>query len=170
MSTWDMVERLSSSHDIAEFECGESALDEWFHEQALRNSHLVQTHVCLDADRRIRGFFAFKQIAVSIVDAASKLNSGAQEGFNTGALLTQMALCSGDRGTGTHGHDLLIEALRVAKEARERVAFGFLFVDPVNERVADFYRSRGFKEIVPQGRRLYMTMSAVAKIVAMAAE
>ena len=97
MPIWQTVEKLGPHHRIEDFICGEASVDDWLHNSARQNAHLVSTFVCLDAEGVIRGFYAIKTVIVDVEGFASRNRGGATNGQSVGIALSDGSASIGQR-------------------------------------------------------------------------
>ncbi|WP_104137197.1 hypothetical protein [Cryobacterium sp. Y62] len=158
---WERVETLNDTHNIEDFSCGRTTVDDWLHEKSRANSHSVTTHVCLDG-QLVNAFFALKTIIVSVDGFSNRLRRGSnEEGYAAGILLCQMGVGVDHHGHG-HGKALLRAAMQMAAEVHNRSPHQLLVIDAADESLVDWYAKAGFA-LVPGTRRLVMPMAAVVK-------
>src|SRR5690348_4037305 len=67
-------QKLSSDHDLSQFDCGEAALDDWLRRRALQNeeSGASRTYVVC-AGKRVVGYYALAVGAVAHVGAPGRV-------------------------------------------------------------------------------------------------
>lgn len=81
------------------------------------------------------------------------------------ALLGRLAVDRGYGGRGL-GASLLADALRRVARAGETVAVYAMVVNAKDERAQTFYERFGFVRLPDAGRRLFLPMSAAARLLA----
>ncbi len=152
------VERLSDSHDVSRFSCGNKALDEWLRVHALENQrrNLSRTFVLVDDSEVVVGYYALSMGGVAKDELPRRLGRGLP-GYQIGmVLLARLAIGAGHQGEGL-GRDLLIDAVLHAAVAGQHAAARFIAVDPIDESARRFYGRFGFTDIEGDERgRMYI--------------
>jgi GNAT superfamily N-acetyltransferase len=156
--------RLTSAHDLTEFDSGESSLDTW-----LRNSALVMarrglsaTYVWAQADDRV---IAYATLAAGSI-AKEELSKKTGRGYPNEIPVIRLARLAIDKNLqGQHlGGALLAEVLGVAVRGAADVGAAFIVVDALHEKAAEFYRHFDFIP-VPNSLRLVRKVSEIAAVV-----
>lgn len=168
-ASWTRVEPIEPSrYDIASFGCGRPSVDVWFHESAESSSHLVSTHLCLDDDEVIQGFFTLKTVIVAAEELprniARRVPGAGEPGSEaTGILLAQMGLHVSNRGRDM-GKDLFREATRKAVEAHAASRHQLFVTDAADddEKLVAWYESAGLTRL-GDSFRLAAPMGALVK-------
>ncbi len=145
------IERLAAHHDVARFDSGMKALDEWFRYHAITNQQrdLSRTFVLLDDNELgnpVVGFYSLTMGGESRTDLPTGYRHGLPDVSIGMALLGRLAIAAGRQGQGL-GRDLLVAAIEQAATASRHVAGRFIAVDPIDENARDFYRHFGFKDV-----------------------
>ena len=150
---WVEVQQLAARHDIADFVSGSDAVDEWFREKALANAHTSSTHVCLDDEGVVCGFFALRAVVANVSGLSSNLKRvGDTQGMAPAVLLAWMGLRESHRGGG-HGQRLFVRAVQEAVTLYHTARVPLLVVDAINEDLVSWYEKLGLKRI-PNSLRL----------------
>lgn len=169
-----VIEPLADHHDKYTFDCGVERMNEFL--QKIARQHASRdvgvTHVVVeqDGDSKILGFITLtiKPVTRELLPNAKKLPRGEY----TVAFIGQLATDTNCQGSGI-GKRLLYFALFKALEVSE--TFGLIGValdllqedgeDPeVTEKRSRFYTDRGFKPLIDDTQRLYISMSEVRKM------
>jgi ribosomal protein S18 acetylase RimI-like enzyme len=158
MTTKLTVRRLSME-DTGEvrrrFSCGEPAIDRYFHEHASQNhlARLNTTHVAV-LGGSIVGFITTrigsahfpKDLAFKVKIPGAKKRSIPLPGYEQSVLLIAQLGTHKDAQGGGIATELIGYALALALDLREEHGCIALTVDPLNERVANWYKKRfGFR-------------------------
>lgn len=141
-------ERLDpEQHDVLGFTCGEASLDEWLHEQAVPATarRTARTWVWVDQREAVVGYYALAAHKVAKEEVPTKIGWGGPTEIPA-VLLARLALSESLRGHGL-GEVLVADALGRIVGATQTVAARLVVVDALNERVAQFYESLGFRRI-----------------------
>ncbi|QAU35147.1 GNAT family N-acetyltransferase [Janthinobacterium sp. 17J80-10] len=158
------VAPLDQTHDVKGFDCGTEKLNTWL--QTIAGQHqskgLSKTFVLVEdeAPTIIIGFYALAIRRMTPKEAlpaelARKLPSDIP-----GYTLARLAIATSAAGQG-FGAELLIDAMRRAKQVSNQVGGSFLFVDAKDQRAADFYSHFGFVPLPDDPLTLVMPMSAI---------
>lgn len=138
-------EPLSASHRLDEFDCGETALDDWLKRRALVNqsSGASRTFVVADQDGQVRGYYALAAGAVSHRLATS----GARRNMPDPIPVMVLARLAVDRrAQGQHlGAALLQDAVNRAVAVSQNAGVRALLVHALHERARQFYEHYGFQ-------------------------
>ena len=127
------IERLADRHDLATFECGTKALDDWLGNHARENAvrNLSRTFVLVDDGDLVLGYYTLSMGGVLRESLPHKLGRGLPV-FEIGmVLLARLAITREYQGQG-YGRDLLVAAVEEAAVAGEHAAARFIAVDPIS--------------------------------------
>jgi GNAT superfamily N-acetyltransferase len=139
---------LTREHVTAEFESGQSALDDWLKRYALRSEadRSVRVYVTTEDDRRrVVGYYALSAGSVEPVDATARARKGLPDHRPIPvALLARLAVDLRHQGKGV-GRSLLQDAVLRIYEAGESLGIRALLVHAKHERARNFYEHFGFE-------------------------
>lgn len=141
-------ERLDPErHHVGDFICGEASLDVWLREQAVAATarRTARTWVWVDQTAAVVGYYALAAHRVSREVVPNKIGRGGPVEIPA-VLLARLALSESLRGHGL-GAVLVADALERIIDATQTVAARLVVVDALQERVAQFYESLGFRRI-----------------------
>jgi GNAT superfamily N-acetyltransferase len=156
---------LDQTHDVKGFDCGTEKLNTWLQTIAGRHQTkgLSKTFVLADdeAPTIIIGFYALAIRRMTPKEAlpaelVKKLPSDIPA-----YTLARLAIATSSARQG-FGGDLLIDAMRRARQVSNQVGGAFLFVDAKDQMAADFYSYFGFTPLPDDPLTLVMPMSAIA--------
>lgn len=138
-------EPLTGAHLLAEFDCGESSLDEWLKRRAMANhqSGASRTFVVTDQDARVYGYYAMAAGAISHQAATSAVRRNMPDPLPV-MVLARLAVDTQAQGLKLGGallQDAVNRAVTVAQNAGVRA----LVVHALHERAKDFYEHYGFQ-------------------------
>lgn len=149
-------------HDLAEFDCGNAALDEWLRRHARTvTGQGTRTYVLVDGDGSVHGYFAIAPHLLGREDAPRRLARGAPEQIPA-ILLAKLALDSAAQGQGL-GSELLVSALDVVVAAARRAGGRVVLVDAIDDEARAFYEHHDFELLPGRTHRLVMKLSSAAK-------
>lgn len=149
--------KLTAEDDLASFECGEKAIDDWVQNRAKsaekNGSAVVYVSTC---EGKVAGIYS--------LSAHSVLRDDIQGGWlkrnspeSIPAVLLGM-LGVDKRYQNMHlGSSLLGDAIRRSMGVSQSIGAKALLVDPVGEKARDFYAKYGFKEI-PGQERMFISL------------
>lgn len=168
MNPWHTVERLSESHDVSRFTCGDDGLNAWLEKSALATQAEggCGVHLCLGEDGSVLGFFA---LSMTSLQSSELPTAGNRSRLNTPAIvLAKLALCSALHSTGASSL-LVLEALNAAVRTANGAGGSYLILDAPNADRQGFYLRHNFKLIsATDPTRFYMKMSSARLAVAQA--
>jgi len=158
-----------TKHDRKRFSCGIDSLDSYLHNYARQNQDACTAvcHVFVRAERpeRIVGYFTLSQHAVDPGSEHEALFREQPRIARTVAvpttLIGRLAIDRDFQGERL-GEALLVEALRTALTASQKVASAAVLVDPNSASARQFYEKFGFRLLNQESGRLFITMDTVA--------
>jgi GNAT superfamily N-acetyltransferase len=156
-------EKLTSSHDLSQFECGESSLDSWLKRRALQNEEAgaSRTYV-LRTGREIAGYYALATGAIAHVEATGKVRRNMPDSVPV-IILGRLAIASKFQGRGI-GTALLRDAVLRIVQAAEIAGIRAILVHAISDQAKRFYEKRGFTPSPADPMTLMITVAEVAKI------
>jgi len=137
-------EPLAASHDVSEFSCGYSTLDNWLKTRALSNQQRGFTAVMVvHQDGRVVGYYGLAPTAVVPTVLPRSIRTGQPPDPIPCLLLGQLAtdLQWAGRGIGT---GLLKHALARCVQAASLIGGRALMVNAIDDEAARFWARRGF--------------------------
>lgn len=137
-------EPLAASHDVSEFSCGYSTLDNWLKTRALSNQQKGFTAVMVvHQEGRVVGYYGLAPTAVVPSVLPRSIRTGQPPHPVPCLLLGQLAtdLQWAGRGIGT---GLLKHALARCVQAASLIGGRALMVNAIDDEAARFWARRGF--------------------------
>ena len=136
-------EKLAPAHDLAKFDSGEPALDDWLRRRAARNeaSGASRTYVVC-AGSRVAGYYSLAVGAVAHADAPGRIKRNMPDPVPA-MILGRLAVDRSFQGQGI-GSGLLRDAVLRTTQAAEIAGIRVLLVHAISERARRFYEARGF--------------------------
>jgi GNAT superfamily N-acetyltransferase len=161
------LERLRREHRRAAFSSGQPAVDEWLAKQALQNQekHLSVTRVLLDAQGDIAGFYTLATGQVDFGDLPQDIAKKLPRRALPVAVLAWLGVHQRHHRKGL-GTRLLAQALADCHGASETFPFVAVILDCVDEPAKAFYERWDFREMPGRPMRLFLPVSALAKLMA----
>lgn len=142
-------EPLGKHHGIDQFDCGESALDEWLarHARGAQSSGSARVYVTtLEDGETVVGYYALAAAQVSPEEATERALQGQPRSRPVPAiLLARLAVARAHQRAGI-GRSLLQDALLRCLEAAEAIGARVLLVHAKHEDAKVWYKQYGFEE------------------------
>lgn len=162
MSDW-ISTRISTDHDLTQFDCGNDVLNAWLHDMALRADAQGTARTAVWTPPDSAAVVAYYALAPTEV-RRDGLTRSAHGGITVipAYLLARLALDRSLQGQGLGTH-LLLDAVEAVIAASESGGGRLLIVDAIDEPAAAFYRAHGFTEITGTSR-LYARISALKRL------
>ena len=144
MSRYRKPELLASNHDIAGFDCGDEALNEWLRRRAPRNQREGSSRTWVVTDgARVVAFYASSTAVVARTEATRRASRNQPDPLPA-MLMGRLAVDRGHQGQGLAAALLkhfLLKALEVASLTGVRL----VLVHAKDDQAAGFYRHFGFE-------------------------
>ncbi|WP_284945770.1 GNAT family N-acetyltransferase [Acidisoma cladoniae] len=134
--------RLTAAHDVSNFTCRESALNEWLLKQALRNEGRLSRSYVTCVDHQVVGFYCLVNGAVRRDAAVSKLRRNAPDPVPV-MIIGRLAVDQAWEGRGL-GRGLLRDAILRTLGASEIAGIAALLVHAISPGARRFYEGSGF--------------------------
>ncbi|EOV8480501.1 GNAT family N-acetyltransferase [Klebsiella aerogenes] len=150
---------LSSHHQIAEFCCGETVLDQWLKQRGLKNQAQGAARtfvVCKEDSHQVVGFYSLATGSVNHTEATGGLRRNMPDPIPV-IILARLAIDCAFHGQGLGAdlpHDALLRSYRVA----ENVGVRALMVHALTDSAKRFYLHHGFKASTTQERTLFLAL------------
>lgn len=141
---------IASQHRVADFDCGEEALNAYLRRYALANHQAGYARtfvVCGEADT-VCGYYTLTASQVVHEDASARLARGAAHHPIPVVLLARLAVDKTAQGRRL-GQSLLLDAIRRVLDVSESLGVRALLVHAKHERASDFYRRMAGFEPLP---------------------
>ncbi|MDR2605302.1 MAG: GNAT family N-acetyltransferase [Desulfovibrio sp.] len=134
---------LTAAHDVSDFFCGESSLDDWLHRRAISNeaSGATRTYVVCSGNDVV-GYYSLAVGSIEHRFAPGNIKRNMPQPIPV-MLLARLAV---DRRYARRGigAGMLRDALLRTLQASDIAGIRALLVHALNEKAASFYRTRGF--------------------------
>lgn len=147
---------LRPDDEIAAFDCGRDALNDWLVRRALRSERErdARTYVsCETNGGRVVGYYCLAASSVARASTSGALSRNAPDPIPA-VLLGRLAVDREFQGARL-GTSLLHDAVVNATAAAERIGLRALIVDALDDNAAAFYARHGFKPFTGQSLRLF---------------
>lgn len=155
------IEKLSRSHVVEPFTCGQPDLDRFLVRHALQaqQSNSSQTYVAV-RDGEVLGFYTFVAGEVQHADAPERVVKGMPRHPIPLLVLARLAVHSKLQGCGV-GAGLLLDAVGRALQVAEVIGVRALAVHAKDDGAAAFYRHFGFIPSPTDPRHLFMLIKDI---------
>ncbi len=161
-------EPLTKNHDRNAFSCGNQSLDHYLQKTATQDArrNIAAPFVLIDAaaPKTILGYYTLSAFSVRLDELPPEVIRRLPSYPNIPAtLLGRLAVDSGHQNKG-YGRDLLMDALRRARDNTLHVASYAVVVDAIDESAVNFYRKHEFLPLRFTPDRLYLPMATISKL------
>jgi GNAT superfamily N-acetyltransferase len=155
-------EKLPPDHDLSQFQCGESALDDWLRRRALQNedSGASRTYVACEGNRVI-GYYALAAGAVAHIDAPGRVRRNMPEPVPV-MVIGWLAVDQTLQGQAL-GPALLRDAILRTLQAADIAGIRAILVHAISERAKAFYEKWGFISSPMDPMTLMITVAEARK-------
>ena len=136
-------EPLNPHHNLADFDCGTAALNDWLQRRALKNqlSDATRTFViCLD--RRVVGYYAIAAGSVNAPSVAGSFRRNMPDPIPV-VILARLAIDLTCQGQGL-GRALFRDAALRVMQAADTIGIRGIIVQAISLPAKDFYLALGF--------------------------
>jgi predicted GNAT family N-acyltransferase len=153
-------ERLSASHEISAFDCGNEVLDSWLrnHAATTQAKRTCVTYVWTRGDASVVACYSLAPHLIENADLPRRLGRGDPRQIPA-VLLARLALSHELRGSGLGGI-LLYDALSRAVAASQQAGGRYVVVDAIDQAATRFYEHFGFAQ-TPREQRLVRKVSDI---------
>jgi len=150
-------ERLSTAHDLSQFDCGEPALDEWLRKRAQQNdeSGASRTYVVC-VRKQVVGYYALAVGAVAHVAAPGRIRRNMPDPVPV-MVIGRLAVDRTMQGQAI-GPALLRDAVLRTLQAAEIAGIRAILVHAISERAKAFYIRSGFMQSPIEPMTLMITL------------
>jgi GNAT superfamily N-acetyltransferase len=151
---------LTAAHDVAAFNCGDAALNDWLKQRALKNeSRFSRTYVVCDG-ARVVAYFCMSGGAVERAAAPGSLRRNAPDSIPI-SVVGRLAVDRAWAGQGL-GADILSDALRRVALASQTISIGAVLVHAKSDAAKRFYlHCAEFIEYPADSRTLFLPIETV---------
>lgn len=155
------VEPLSDGHDLTDFACGKSALDDWLRTFARTNQRQDFTRVMvIHEDERVVGYYGLAPSAIDPGAAPRRVRTGRPPDPIPCLLIGQLAVDCRHQGRGI-GSMLVIDAFRRCIAGAEILGGRAIVVRAIDAEAEIYWQSWGF---IPARDNPAILMRSVADI------
>ena len=140
-----LIEKLTKSHELSGFDCGNEALNVWLKRFAWTNvqNDSARVYVVHRHDNIVLGYHAITVGSVNREEAPERMTKGLAAHPIDVAVLGRLAVDAAQQGKGL-GVTLLQDALRRIEQAAEQIGIRAVLVQAIDEQARNFYSRFGF--------------------------
>jgi GNAT superfamily N-acetyltransferase len=151
---------LTADHDVAGFDCGVPALNDWLTRRALKNESRFSRTYVVSVANRVVAYFCIAAGAVERAAAPGKLRRNAPDAVPV-SVIGRLAVDRAYAGRGL-GADILADALRRIAVASQSIGIGAVMVQAKDEDAKRFYMGCAeFLEYPAESRTLFLPIETV---------
>lgn len=142
---------LTLEHDLTAFDCGDSQLNDWLRQRALKSeSRFSRTYVVCDG-HRVVAYYCISAGSVERAAAPGKLRRNAPNAIPV-SVIGRLAVDRIHAGKGL-GTDILMDALRRIALASQSIGIGAVLIHAKDEPAKRFYLHAAEFIAYPEGSR-----------------
>jgi predicted N-acetyltransferase YhbS len=156
-------EPLAEIHELNDFFCGVTSLDDWLKRRARANqvSGASRTYVVADG-RKVVGYYALASGAIATADSVGRFRRNMPEPIPV-VVLGRLAVDRSQQGKGL-GRGLFRDcALRVA-QAADMIGIRGIVVQAISDQAKAFYQALGFDPSPAEPMTLMVTLADVQRL------
>lgn len=159
-------EPIGAHHQVAAFDCGAPALNEFLIRHALptHQSGSAKTFVATSDSHVVAGYYSLAASQVLYADAPSRLQKGVARHPIPVVLLARLAVDRGWQGKGL-GPGLLKDAILRVLHAAQGIGVRALLVHAKDDKAKTFYRHYDFEPLPGYPLHLVLLLKDARKIV-----
>lgn len=151
---------INAGHDVANFDCGKPALNDWLRNRAVKNDGMASRCFVVCQGQTVVGFYALAAGAVRHDQVSGALRRNMPPQIPV-IVLGRMAVDNQHQGQKL-GNALLRDALQRALTVASDVGARAVLVHAIDKDVVPFYTQYGFKPF-PEGElTLFLSITEVA--------
>jgi GNAT superfamily N-acetyltransferase len=137
-------EALGTQHQLNEFDCGKSALNDWLYRYArqAQGSGSAKTFVVAD-NVRVAGYFSLTVGQIDSLDAPDRIRKGMGNYLIPVVILARLAVDLAYQGQGL-GVGMLQDAIRRTMLIAEQAGIRAMLTHPIDAEATMFYTRFGF--------------------------
>lgn len=151
---------LTAAHDLSEFDCGESALNDWLCHRALKNDGKFTRTYVVSQGKRVIAYYGISAGAVGREASPRTIRRNAPDSIPV-SVIGRLAVSLSHAGHGV-GADMLSDALHRIVIASRSMGIAAVLVQAKNDRAKRFYtRCAEFIEYPADSRTLFLPIETV---------
>jgi GNAT superfamily N-acetyltransferase len=154
-------EKLNAEHDLSQFHCGETTLDDWLRKRALQNEESGTSRTYVACVGRVVGYYALAAGAVTHAEAPGRVRRNMPDPVPV-MVIGRLAVDQTMQGQAL-GPALLRDAVLRTVQAAEIVGIRAVLVHAISERAKRFYEKWGFIASPIEPMTLMITVAGARK-------
>lgn len=163
---FDPIRKITESDDVASFDCGNPALNQFLQRFALVNqkANSAQTYVCCEQNTgKVAGFYSLAVGSVEPSAAASRVIKGLARHPVPVMILARLAIDRKHQSAGL-GRALLKDALLRTVQAADIAGIRAILVHAKDDAARNWYLNWGFEPSPTDPYHLFLLIKELAKI------
>ena len=163
---YEAVRKLTPADDVALFDCGQPALNQFLQRYALVNqkAHSAQTYVCC-WQGQVVGFYSLAVGSVDVADAPLRVVKGLARYPVPVMILARLAVAQAHQGKGL-GRALLKDTLLRTAQAADIAGIRCLVVHAKDDAARQWYASWEFEPSPTDAYHLYLMLKDLKALLA----
>lgn len=151
---------LTASHELAEFDCGEAALNDWLKRRALKNESRFSRTYVVCVDNSVVAYVCISAGSVEREATPGRVRRNAPDTVPV-SIIGRLAVSKAYSGNGL-GASILSDALRRIAVASQSIGIGAVLVQAKDESAKSFYLACAeFVEHPADSRTLFLPIETV---------
>jgi len=152
---------LKDGHDLSAFDCGRAEITDWLHKKALKagDTDTAKTYVVCRGTKKVVAYCSLAAGGVAHSQIPNSLARNAPDPIPI-IILARLGVTSSEQGQGL-GRALIAEAMRRAAQASKIIGARAMLVHALDESLAAYYESLGFRRVSDGAQTLYLPMKIV---------
>lgn len=152
---------LKAGHDLGGFDCGRAEITDWLLKRALKaaETDTAKTYVVCRGTKRVVAYCSLAAGGVVCDEAPSALARNAPDPIPV-IILARVGVTASEQRRGL-GRALIAEAMRRAAQASRIIGARALLVHALDEGLATYYETLGFRRVGEGAQTLYLPMKVV---------
>ena len=151
---------LTADHDLAAFDCGVPALNDWLKQRALRNESRFSRTYVVASGSRVVAYVCISAGSVERAAAPGKLRRNAPDAVPV-SIIGRLAVDKSYAGRGL-GAGILADALRRIAAAAQSIGIGAVLIQAKDDNARRFYMACAeFLEYPAESRTLFLPIETI---------
>ncbi len=162
-----IIQLLEKSHRRKNFTCEEDSLTEYIRKQVSQDirKRLATCFVAIDNEQNVIGYYTLTSESLGRELIPEKYLKQVPKNYNAPViLLGRLARDITTKGTGLGEHLLLDALFRSYNLSNESIGAMAVVVDPINEKVVEFYEKYGFEQL-PDSEKMFLPMKVIEQLI-----
>lgn len=156
--------QLQSSHDLSQFDCGDSHLNDFLQKYAGQNSKkgICQTYVAVlkASPRKVVGYYSLSAAEILFQNIPTKQAKGLPKYPIPVVRIGRLGVDDSFQGQGI-GKDLLLHALANIKATSQQIGVFAAIIDAKDDKAKHFYQKFGFIALLDDPLKLFLPIKSI---------